>query len=563
MILTSRSPVAPALAVLALVTLLILPTYTIAAPKKSSKPAPKKVARQEKSRPAKGREKTAAKSKSSTKSAKETRAERRERERADKSRNRRNESASKNDRRSAREEKRDRASSKKEDVKSGRKLSRRERLAEARREAERRRREEAARRAEIARQAAIARALAIARQRAADQALRDETATNILRDDPTGEDPEVRRVAVEALGERAGSVVVMDPKNGRVYSVVNQEWALRRGNVPCSTIKLVTGLAGLADSVIDPVQTVNISDGSYRLDLTDSLAYSNNAYFQKVGGYVGFDRMMGYAREFGLGEKTGINHPNESAGRLPMFKSGYAVNHMSSHGDDVEVTTAQLANMASAIGNGGTLLVPHLPRTPQESVRFKTEVRRRLNVPQEHLQRLLPGMIGAVTYGTGRSANDPTQTIAGKTGTCSGQGSKVGLFTSFGPVHDARLAVAVITRGSGERGRTAATVAGKIYRGLNHRFGNRGGAPLLATDALAPRPKIDPSKAAAISDEDKESDAYVVSEATNEAGETNVRSTLSVPTRPTEVTTRPGIAAPAASPAQTPERPRRVLTNTP
>lgn len=563
MILTSRSPVAPALAVLALVTLLILPTYTIAAPKKSSKPAPKKVARQEKSRPAKGREKTAAKSKSSTKSAKETRAERRERERADKSRNRRNESASKNDRRSAREEKRDRASSKKEDVKSGRKLSRRERLAEARRETERRRREEAARRAEIARQAAIARALAIARQRAADQALRDETAANVLRDDPTGEDLEVRRVAVEALGERAGSVVVMDPKNGRVYSVVNQEWALRRGNVPCSTIKLVTGLAGLADSVIDPVQTVNISDGSYRLDLTDSLAYSNNAYFQKVGGYVGFERMMGYAREFGLGEKTGINHPNESAGRLPMFKSGYAVNHMSSHGDDVEVTTAQLANMASAIGNGGTLLVPHLPRTPQESVRFKTEVRRRLNVPQEHLQRLLPGMIGAVTYGTGRSANDPTQTIAGKTGTCTGQGSKVGLFTSFGPVHDARLAVAVITRGSGERGRTAATVAGKIYRGLNHRFGNRGGAPLLATDALAPRPKIDPSKAAAISDEDKESDAYVVSEATNEAGETNVRSTLSVPTRPTEVTTRPGIAAPAASPAQTPERPRRVLTNTP
>ncbi|MDQ3684456.1 MAG: hypothetical protein M3430_02480, partial [Acidobacteriota bacterium] len=212
MILTSRSPVAPALAALALVTLLILPTYTIAAPKKSSKPTPKKVARQEKSRPAKGREKTAAKSKSSAKSAKDTRAERRERDRAGKSRDRRGERASKNDRRSAREEKRDRASSKKVDTKSGRKLSRRERLAEARREAERRRREEAARRAEIARQAAIARALAIARQRAADQALRDETAANILRDDPTGEDLEVRRVAVEALGDRAGSVVVMDPK---------------------------------------------------------------------------------------------------------------------------------------------------------------------------------------------------------------------------------------------------------------------------------------------------------------------------------------------------------------
>lgn len=599
---TSRSPVA-VLITLAVATLLILPAA--AAPKKSSKSTPAKSARQEpKSRSAKERAKGTAKTKSSAKgrdqSASKSKASAREREKsAAKSKasardtragRRGSERASKNDRRSARDEKRERASAKRGDdrksvrkssrsddavARSGRKLSRRERLAEARREAERRRREEAARRAEIARQAAIARALAIARQRAADQALRDETAANILRDDPTGEDPEVRRVAVEALGERAGSVVVMDPKNGRVYAVVNQEWALRRGNVPCSTIKLVTGMAGLADKVIDPVQTVNISDGSYRLDLTDSLAYSNNAYFQKVGGYVGFERMMSYAREFGLGEKTGINHPNESAGRLPLLKTGYAVNHMSSHGDDIEVTTVQLANMASAIGNGGTLLVPHLPRTPQESVTFKAETRRRLNVPQEHLRRLLPGMIGAVTYGTGRNANDPTQTVAGKTGTCTGQGSKVGLFTSFAPVHDARLAVAVVTRGSGERGRTASSVAGKIYRGLNHRFGNGGAAPLLATDALAPRPKIDPSKAAAISDEDREADAYVVSEAAGEEKETNVRSTLAVPTKPAGVTPSPARTpattstptppAPTTSTPlwSTPERPRRVESNTP
>ncbi|HEX8472515.1 MAG TPA: penicillin-binding transpeptidase domain-containing protein [Pyrinomonadaceae bacterium] len=578
---TSRSPV------VTLVALVLGLSFTFAAnaapSKKSSKPAAPSKTSAKKSRVEKGRDKSA-KGKAS---AKETRVEKRERDKRDRSaKNDHRETARekrerlRDEKRAAREDKR--AAKDRDDdrsTKGGRgKLSRRERLAEARREAERRRREEAERRAEIARRIAIARAMAIARQRAADQALRDETIGNILRDDPTGEDPEVRRVAVEALAGKAGSVVVMDPKTGRVYTVVNQEWALRRGNVPCSTIKLVTGLAGLSDRVIDPVQTVNISEGTFRLDLTDSLAYSNNGYFQKVGGHVGFDRMMSYARQFGLGERTGINHPNESPGRLPVFKSGYAVNHMSSHGTDVEVTTVQLANMASTIANGGKILVPHLPRTPQEDVRFKTEVRRQLDVPQEHLRRLIPGMIGAVTYGTAKLANDATQTIAGKTGTCTGQGSKVGLFTSFAPVHDPRLAVAVVTRGSGERGKTASAVAGKIYRGLNHRFGNRGGAqPMLATETLAPRPKIDARTAAAVSDEDREADAadaYVISEATDataagntdDASRSNVKSTLQpVQTRPTDVTTRPA-ASPSVAPGtglKTGERPRRVLETTP
>ena len=138
---------------------------------------------------------------------------------------------------------------------------------------------------------------------------------------------------------------------------MNQDWALRRGVKPCSTIKLVTGVAGLCEKVIQPIETV--SDGSnYRIDLTDALAYSNNQYFQHVGGQVGFDKMVSYARELGLGEKTGINYVNESPGRVPLFKSGYAVNHMSSHGDDFEVTAIQLAALVSAMSNGGKLLMP-------------------------------------------------------------------------------------------------------------------------------------------------------------------------------------------------------------
>ena len=73
----------------------------------------------------------------------------------------------------------------------------------------------------------MARQAAIARQRAIEQAMRDEAMSNIAKDDTTGEDLEVRRAAVAALGNHAGTVVVMDPKTGRVYTVVNQDWALQ------------------------------------------------------------------------------------------------------------------------------------------------------------------------------------------------------------------------------------------------------------------------------------------------------------------------------------------------
>ena len=529
--------------------------------KKSAAAKSKPARADKKERANKGRDKSAR-----GKSAKESRADKRRsakesrREaRAEKARGKGRDKSSAREQRLAKNDDRSRK-------KNGRPLSRRERLAEARRLAEQRRREreEAARRAELARQAAIA------RQRAADQALRDETAANIANDDTTGEDLEVRRVAVAALGNHAGTVVVMDPKSGRVYSIVNQEWALRRGYKPCSTIKLVTGLAGLCEKVIDPVQTVNIADRRYSIDLTDSLAYSNNGYFQSVGGQVGFDQIISYARQLGLGEKTGINHANEYPGRVPLFKAGYAVNHMCSHGDDFEVTPIQLATMVSAIANGGTLLVPHLPRTPQEDAVFQKEERRRLTIPQDALIRMVPGMIGAVNYGTAKRAYDPTMTVAGKSGTCVGQGSWLGLFTSYAPVTDPRLAVVVVTRGSGARGKSAAAIAGNIYRALNYRFGRVVGQPIAVTPpALMPRPKIDPKAAAILSDEEAEDAAMEASgeDATDAtgAGSSNVKSVImATPSKPAEATKQSPAPAPSNTPAPPNElRPRRVLTNRP
>ncbi len=342
-------------------------------------------------------------------------------------------------------------------------LTRRERAAELRRISSSRRREilEARRRAEAARRAAIARQLAF------EKAMRDEVQTFISRDDVRGEDMEVRRAAVNALGNHAGTVVVMDPQSGKVYSIVNQEWALRRGFKPCSTIKLVTGVAGLEEKMISPFETTNISD-RYKLDLTDALAYSNNTYFQHIGGRVGFDKMMGYARELGLGEKTGVNVPYEYSGRLPAEKTGFALNRMSSHGDDFEVTALQLGTLVSSMANGGKVFVPYIPRTGEEA---RAKVRRQLNVSQDNLRRMVPGMVGAVNYGSGKKAYDPLQTVAGKTGTCIGQGAWVGLFASYAPLANPRLAVVVITRGSDARKHFPAAVAGRIYRELGARFG--------------------------------------------------------------------------------------------
>jgi membrane peptidoglycan carboxypeptidase len=371
-------------------------------------------------------------------------------------------------------------------------LTKRERAAALRGNSRQRRREllEARRRAEAARRAAIA------RQRAIEKAMRDEAQAFIGRDDTTGEDPEVRRVAVNALGYHAGTVVVMDPQSGKIYSVVNQEWALRRGFKPCSTIKLVTGVAGLEENMISPFETTNISD-KYKLDLTDALAYSNNTYFQHIGGQVGFEKMISHARDLGLGEKTGVNAPNEYSGRLPAEKTGFALNRMSSHGDDFEVTALQLGTLVSALANGGKLLVPYVPRNGEDA-KGKVKVRRQVDVSQDNLRRMVPGMVGAVNYGSGKKAYDPLQTVAGKTGTCIGQGSWLGLFTSYAPLANPRLAVVVIGRGPDARNHFPAAVAGRIYRELGARFG----APINLQVATS-KPSND-AKAAELNEEDKD-----------------------------------------------------------
>jgi len=349
-------------------------------------------------------------------------------------------------------------------------------------------------------------------QRQRDEDLRDQVQSMIAKDDLAGEDPEIRRVAINALGNHAGTVVVMNPQTGRVYSMVNQQWALHEGFKPCSTIKLVTGLAGLNENVIDSIDTTKISD-SNQVGLTRALAYSKNEYFQQVGQQVGFDKMVSYARRLGLGEKTGINAHNEFQGSVPGPASRFALSRMWSHGDNFQVTPIQLATLVSAMANGGKLLTPRIARTKQEEFNLKTKVRRQVKLDTDTWLHMVPGMVGSVSYGSGKRAYDPAETVAGKTGTCIEQGTWVGLFTSYAPLANPQIAVVVIARGADAHNHFPAAVAGRIYRDLNGRFGT----PANLQVATTRKSPISAGNTQPDADDEEEDESAVVSKTWNQA----------------------------------------------
>jgi penicillin-binding protein 2 len=286
-------------------------------------------------------------------------------------------------------------------------------------------------------------------------------------DDPAGDDPAIRQAALEALGKWNGSVVVVDPNSGRVLTIVNQKLALSGGFTPCSTFKPIVALGALREGIITPTTKLRVGR-RLRLNVTDALAHSNNAFFSELGEMVGFQRLTHYAREFGLGERAGLDIPGESPGRFPEEppKKG-GVGNLAYLGQDIEVTPLQMAAIISTIANGGTLYKLQYPRTPEESADFHPQVRRLLGDVAPYIPEVREGLAAAVLYGTARSAYDPDLSIFGKTGTCSEDGARLGWFVSYGGDQQPKYVVVVLLRGGRMMfGPHAAEIGGRLYREL-------------------------------------------------------------------------------------------------
>jgi len=438
------------------------------------------------------------------KTAKNARDTKKERERARQSaKNARDNKDKKQNARDREREKRQKEKERLADAKSKKDVKGKPSRAEQRKAEAERRRKEAERRAAIEaerRRREQARREAIARAIAFEKGLRTETVANITKDVTEGEDLNIRSAAVTALGEHAGSVVVMEAQTGKVVTIINQDWAVRSGIKPCSTIKLVTGVAGLNEGVIDK-ESGALKTPS-RLGLDDALAFSNNGYFQRAGVSFGNEKMIAYAKQLGLGEPTGINLEGEYAGKLPYGNSNPRIY---SHGDDFEVTGVQLAVMVSAISNGGHRVLPRVPRNSIEKANFKTFYRDNVDVPTKSVRRVIPGMMGAAEYGTARRNMDQSLGVAGKTGSCISKGTWVGLFASVAPIEQPKYAVVVITRGRSERGRKAAAVAAQIYRALGNHIVRTNRNLAMTEFNIQPKRGLDPMTAK-LGDEEDDTD---------------------------------------------------------
>jgi penicillin-binding protein 2 len=303
------------------------------------------------------------------------------------------------------------------------------------------------------------------------------------------DDPVVREAAIEALGRANGSILAVDPRDGRVLTVVNQKLAFSEGFEPCSTIKPVIAVAALQEGLISRDSMLPVG-GRQQMDLTEALAHSNNEFFQQLGERMGFDTVRRYASMFGLGERAGYGMLGEEPGTLPESEPAHGgVARMSSFGEGIRMTPLQLASVIATVANGGTMYYLQYPQSKIEIRNFIPRVKRELDIAPL-LPDLRDGMLAAVLYGTAKRSYDPEGAQAlGKTGTCNDEtvGGRLGWFASYADEAPARLALVVLLRGSshGVNGPEAAEIGGRFYKALReHSF--FGHAPLDLATGLPP-----------------------------------------------------------------------------
>jgi penicillin-binding protein 2 len=350
-------------------------------------------------------------------------------------------------------------------------------------------------------------------------------------------DVDLQIAAEEALADKNGAVIAMDPHTGEILAMVSRptfdpnDFAvrIRRGDwnklitdpdkpllnkaiqaqlAPGSTFKIIMATAGWQEGIAQDLQ-VHCNGGAdfygrnfkcwvafeHRshgdVDLTKAIYQSCDVFFYTLAQKLGIGRIAQYGTALGLGQKTGIDLPQEVSGVMPSeewklrnFRQKWFAGETISVGigqGAVAVTPVQLMRAISAISMGGRLVIPHvvnptnLPAGYVEVSRY-TEVKNipidssGWNVITDAMDRVL------MPEGTAPSAHIPGIDIAGKTGSAQvvslamrakHQNNEAlaqnGWFVGFTPRRNPDIVVCVLFQG-GEHGRLAARLATQVIK---------------------------------------------------------------------------------------------------
>ena len=297
--------------------------------------------------------------------------------------------------------------------------------------------------------------------------------------------------------------------NDSRHPLINK--AIHEQSAPGSTFKMVTAIAGLNSGVIDLYTKINdtgrytfyrnyqpycwLKSGHGYLNVTQAVERSCNYFFYETGRRAGISEIDKVASCFGLGQKTGIELPDEIAGILaspqtePEWTGGKTI--QASIGQlNNDFTPLQMAKYTAMIANGGKNIEVSIIKNVNNTdgtIASRNEIEAHvnevlgisgnsgedLNISEENLQAIREGMKGVTTDGAGTAAayfKDFNITVGGKTGSAStGGGDANSWFVGFAPFEDPEIAVAVYVK-NGAHGAYTAPCAREIfaqYLGMN------------------------------------------------------------------------------------------------
>lgn|GEM_PF-2240097 len=230
---------------------------------------------------------------------------------------------------------------------------------------------------------------------------------------------ELQRAAQRALGDRPGTVVALDARDGRLLALVNPRVAATAAYPLGSLAKLVTGMAALDAGLTDGARRI-VCKGQFERwkcwrvhgeqTFEHALANSCSIYFFTVGRELGATRLTRAFQASGFGRVTGSDLADEAPGRLTPARTLADVTELA-YGDTraLLATPLQVASWLGAIANGGTRYAPHVSPAPPQVLGGLPAL--------GGLELVRSGMRRAVLGGSAIGADVPRMAVHGKTGT--------------------------------------------------------------------------------------------------------------------------------------------------